>query len=413
MTEQQPPHSSEENRILHFSPLTTTLSSPSAASTLLAPPPSYAARSVPQDLGRLTIRNIDEIMGMEHDETDFLLGNGYLTRGERTAICGMGGVGKSRLVMQLAMCCRTGRDFIGWETRATDTRWLFLQTENSTRRLQSELHRMLSAFTPEDQDIIKAGLFLHTLEGDHDSYLALGDLDNRHRLAAAIEEQQPDIVVFDPLRDFAADDLNTDKGMSETLMLLQRLVAAGDPTRVPLIIHHAGTGRAGIQKVMGFDRSSFSRNSKVLHGWTRAVINVAPIRPDDNAVLVVASGKCNNATEFTPFCIRLNPDTMTYTMAEDIDLEEWQDRVSGEGGKGKDHEPEALLELVTPLERVPKIELQERARKEGISRRDFQDLLEDLLEHGELYVHEEKRFGKRPLLLVSRVKPDQEDDSEE
>src|SRR6266581_3890462 len=78
----------------------------------------------------LTIRTVEEILEMKFDDADLILGNGYLASGERTAICGMGGVGKARLVMQLALCCRAGRQFLGWETRGTHLRWLFLQTEN-------------------------------------------------------------------------------------------------------------------------------------------------------------------------------------------------------------------------------------------------------------------------------------------
>src|SRR5205823_14962908 len=90
----------------------------------------------------LTIRTIREILAMSFDDKELVLTNGYLARGEGTAFCGMGGVGKSRLVMQLALCCRTGRDFLGWPTQGRELRWLFLQTENSCRRLQYDLRRM-------------------------------------------------------------------------------------------------------------------------------------------------------------------------------------------------------------------------------------------------------------------------------
>src|SRR5437868_981902 len=75
----------------------------------------------------LTIRTIYEILSLTFDDADLILPNGYLALGERTAICGMGGVGKSRLVTRLALCCRAGRDFLGWETRGRELRWLFLQ----------------------------------------------------------------------------------------------------------------------------------------------------------------------------------------------------------------------------------------------------------------------------------------------
>ena len=110
---------------------------------------------------------------MSFDDKELVLTNGYLARGERTAFCGMGGVGKSRLVMQLALYCRTGDDFLGWQTQGRELRWLFLQTENSCRRVQYDLLRMLSAFTADEQEAIKAGIFFHTLEADDDGFLML------------------------------------------------------------------------------------------------------------------------------------------------------------------------------------------------------------------------------------------------
>jgi hypothetical protein len=44
----------------------------------------------------LTVRTIGEILEMSFDSSDLVLSNGYLAFGERTALCGMGGVGKSR-----------------------------------------------------------------------------------------------------------------------------------------------------------------------------------------------------------------------------------------------------------------------------------------------------------------------------
>ena len=125
----------------------------------------------------LTIRTIDEILTMKFDDADLVLSNGYLARGERTAICGMGGVGKSRLAMQIALCCRSGQDFLGWETRGRELRWLFLQTENSYRRLKYDLERMLTAFSPAECEVDKNGVFFHTLEADDDGFLML-DLEN-------------------------------------------------------------------------------------------------------------------------------------------------------------------------------------------------------------------------------------------
>jgi AAA domain-containing protein len=291
----------------------------------------------------LTIRTIDEILKMSFDDKELVLTNGYLALGERTAICGMGGVGKSRLVMQLALCCRTGRDFLGWETRASHLRWLFLQTENSCRRLKYDLNRMLSAFTPEEQKAIKSGVFFHTLEADDDGFLML-DLENSHRIADAIDKFQADIVVFDPLRDFSLEDLNSDKFMIETLRDIVRVTKRGNPKRVPLTVHHAATGKAGVQKLTGWERSSFGRNSKALQMMARAQINIAPAKPDDNSAIIIASGKCNNAPEFTPFAARLSFETMLYARDDDFDLQSWEREVSS-STKRRTFSPQLVREL--------------------------------------------------------------------
>src|SRR5262249_33650516 len=152
--------------------------------------------------------------------------------------------------------------------------------------------RMLSAFTPGEQDAVKAGVFFHTLEADDDGFLVL-DVENAERIANAIAKVRADIVVYDPLRDFGSDDLNSDRYMTETLREISHVTKRRNPKRIPLIIHHAGTGKAGIVKATGFDRSSFGRNSKVLFSWTRAQINVSPGLPDDNSVIVISSAKCS------------------------------------------------------------------------------------------------------------------------
>jgi AAA domain len=281
----------------------------------------------------LTIRTIAEILDMTFDDdSEMILANGYLTNGERTAVCGMGGVGKTRLIMQLALCCRAGRNFLTWSTRGRESVFLFLQTENSCRRLKFDLERMLTGFTAEECDRIKNGIFFHTLEQDEDGFLML-DLENSERIANAIAKTGANVVVFDPLRDFGSDDLNSDRYMAETLREISRVTKRGNPNRALLVIHHAGTGKAGIQKTLGFDRSSFGRNSKVLFSWARAQINVAPALPDDNSLIIIASGKCSNAPEFEPFAARLNPENMLYEIDEGFDMESWRQELGSSTSK--------------------------------------------------------------------------------
>jgi hypothetical protein len=376
----------------------------------LAPPkkaPGELARTVdPQasDGKRrpLTIRTLGEILDMSFDDKELVLPNGYLALGERTAICGMGGVGKSRLIMQLALCCRAGRDFLGWKTQRPELRWLFLQTENSNRRLKYDLARMFSAFTPDEQEAIKAGVFFHTLEADDDGFLML-DGENSERIVNAVAAVGADVVVFDPLRDFGADDLNADRHMTETLREISRITKRGNPKRIPVIIHHAGTGKAGILKATGFDRSSFGRNSKVLFSWTRAQINVAPGLPDDNSVIVVSSAKCSNAQEFEPFAAALDEKTMLYRRDEGFDLDAWQRSLESPRGGAEKLSVEIIVNLLPVGGSIPKTQVIERLRDKGIGEKRSRAFISgNLAPSGPIHEWHIKRSGKRDEIHLSR-----------
>jgi len=313
-----------------------------------------------------------------------------------------GGVGKSRLTMQLALCCRTGREYLGWETRGPELRWLFLQTENSCRRLQADLERMLSAFTPTERQAITAGVFLHTLEADDDGFLAL-DMENRERISDAIAKTDTNIVVFDPLRDFGIDDLNADAHMTETLREISRLTRRGNARRVPLVIHHALTGKTGIQKVVGFDRSSFGRNSKVLFMWARAQINVAPVRPNDNSMLIIASGKCSNFTEFEPFAVRLDFDTMLYSRDDDFDVEQWRDSLDSAKSPADRLTLDAVLTMLPEAVSTAKNTVIEKLQDKGIGEKKARAILDEYTSlNGPIYEWRVKRSGKRDEIHLAR-----------
>ncbi|MGA2871127.1 MAG: hypothetical protein ABSF34_18450, partial [Verrucomicrobiota bacterium] len=129
--------------------------------------------------------------------------------------------------------------------------------------------------------------------------------------------------------DFAIGDLNKDADMKFTLQSLSRVCRKGNPRRAIIVLHHALTGKAGMARATGYDRASFGRNSKTLHAWTRAQINLAPVDPDTNDRLVIACGKCSNGKEFSPFAVRLNIESMIYEVDSTVDVSQWEQDVTG------------------------------------------------------------------------------------
>jgi|GEM_PF-740073 len=292
----------------------------------------------------LTIRAPDDLLAMTFDDTDRILGDRLLATGQSLVIAGAGSIGKSRLLLQLAVATITGRQFLGFETRRADLRWLLLQAENSNRRLQTDL-AALRAWVGDDWPRVNQQLAIHTLERDADGFLSLDNPDAQRRIADAIRNTEPDIVCWDSLYNFGIGDLNKDEDMSGTLLSISRLTTAGNPNRCPVVLHHALTGKTGAARATGYDRASFGRNSKVLHSWTRGQMNVAPGSPDSNDVLVLTCGKCSNGREFAPFAVRLDPESMIYEVAPDFDVAAWQAEVSGSSDREPIMTPERVREL--------------------------------------------------------------------
>lgn len=269
----------------------------------------------------LSVRSPDEILSMPSDPAENLMGNRLLTRGGRLVIAGAGGVGKSRLSLQLAASVISGREFLTLPTYGRGTRWLALQAENDNVRLKADLGA-LKSWLGDDWGEVSQRLVIHTLETEQDVFLSLGDDIACTAIRRLLDRVRPDVVVWDSLYNFATGDLNKDADMRETLVRLHQVSQHGNPKRAIVVLHHATTGRAGMGKLTGFDRASFGRNSKVLHSWARGQINVGPVSPNDNDTLAIACGKASNGREFAPFAIRLDEPTMIYVPAPDVDVEE-------------------------------------------------------------------------------------------
>jgi len=184
--------------------------------------------------------------------------------------------------------------------------------------------------------------------------------------------------------------------MTETLREISRITKRGNPKRIPLIIHHAGTGKSGIQKATGFDRSSFGRNSKVLFSWVRAQINIAPGSADDNNTIVICSAKCSNAKEFEPFAATLDEEAMLYGRDEDFDFDVWQHSLdSGRGGADK-LTLDVVIEILPLTGSIPKAVVIERLRDKGIGEKRSRAFISaNLAPLGPVHEWHIKRSGKR------------------
>jgi hypothetical protein len=308
-----------------------------------------------REIQRLTVLTPDEILALPRDEHACIMGDRLLAKGQSLVIAGQPGLGKSKLALQFAFACNTGRDFCGLVTHGRGLRWLLLQTENSVARLQEDLAALKKwAGSEFDQSL----LHLQVIRSDEDGFLCLDDKATVARISNTIQLVQPDGVIADPLRDFGVGNLDSDADMIATLRELSRLVRLGNPDRALILLHHALTGRAGVVKAFGLERAGFARNSKALLGWTRAQINVIPGAEDSNETLVLTCGKNSNGKEFPPVAVRRNGDGI-YEVADDFDIESWREEIVGGGRERRVFNPRIITEINWPR---PELEKKQLAR---------------------------------------------------
>jgi len=325
----------------------------------------------------LSVRRFSELVQMTFDELDNYFGDRILAAGQPCTLLGPGGIGKSRLSLQLAVCMITGRDFLGMPTRASSKRWLFIQTENSNRRLNFDARNIMRALelTHDELALLDDCLVIHTLESDIDALLTLSHQESYTAVKSLIHDVQPDFVQWDPLNSLTDQDLNSDMDMRALVAAISSVTQNGRQDRVPLVLHHAITGKLGAARAVGWEKTSYGRNSKVLQAWTRAQINMAPRSPDNPNLILLSCGKNNNGKPFPEIGVIFDEDAGIYLLDEHFDPAEFREDVGIAVQKRQPILPEDVALLCQP--KTPKPQLVKRIKEEfGVQQRAAYDAID-------------------------------------
>lgn len=261
---------------------------------------------------------------------------GGFSLGASCVIFGQGGLGKSRLALNLARNQVLGLPFAGLPTAAQPLRHLMMGSENSIHRLQYDIRRMNVGLTPEEIARLGAHIRLATLEGPEDTFISLASPVNVDRWRLTIEQQKPDVLWADPWGDILDGDANGDDDARNTLAVLRRLLRKVNPSAGLGILAHARTGAKNILQAIGYDAANFGKGSKALYSSARCVWNLAPGDETESPLLVCVHAKSNDTPKEKPFALRLDPETMLYGKEAEFDLDAWVaevgQRASGKGG---------------------------------------------------------------------------------
>jgi len=175
----------------------------------------------------LSVRTPDELLAMTFRASDIYLDDGIIAKGQCGAIIGPAGVGKSRIVTQMACSLILGTQFMGIQVGTHDKKCLFLQAENSNRRLKDQLSKQIETYTAAQRKHINAHLSFTTQENDRDANLRMNTSANINKIARVMNQIKPDVIFVDPLNAFAKGSLTSADGMLATLHGLCKLVAVG------------------------------------------------------------------------------------------------------------------------------------------------------------------------------------------
>ena len=228
------------------------------------------------------------------------------------AIFGQGGLGKSRISMNIARNQVLSMPFGGMSTGTKPLRHLFMGTENGLHRLQHDIRKMSSGLHPEQVALLDEHIFLATLEAADDPYVTLSDPENVERWRVTIAERRPDVLWVDPWGDVQAGDANAESDARWTIAELTKILGTVNRDSAMNVLAHARTGAKNIMEAIGYDGANFGKGSKALYSCARSVFNLAPGSEEENPPVVVACPKNNDAARPKAFALTLNMDNMTY-----------------------------------------------------------------------------------------------------
>jgi hypothetical protein len=361
--------------------------------------------------GRMTLWPPSRFLAHQEDPGAYLLGDGYLERGEWTSLVGLGGLGKTRLALWLAVCLITRREWLGLKPGSKPPRVAFLSSENGIRRWKRDLAKMNSTLRQDEVAAVEDKLRILALTPDAECDLRPSEGGGAARMIATLEAEEPDLVIFDPLADMIDGDESKTADMVGTLRSLREVHRLGCPEAALLIVHHARSGADNVA-IAGdrYNAGAFGRGSKAFYSRVRCELQLAPGDKDNGNLLVLACGKANNTIPFTARGIVFDPETFTYSVDPNFDLEAWRSNVHGK----RKETAVSVADVVNAVrELAPEIGAQttrkavcDHLKGSGCSLRTVQDRIKTALKTG--FLREGKtrydiRLGTKPMSQLSQL----------
>jgi replicative DNA helicase len=183
---------------------------------------------------------VHALLDRTYPDEPAVVGDGVITRRSIGILGGGPKLGKSALVMNLALCASVGQPWLGFPTERART--LIVNAEVQERELRTRMKVMLQDFTPS---LPHDAIYFVTDRG-----LRIDRGDGLQTLRRLIEETTPDLLVLDPLSRFHDLDENTTRDMGMIIAALGQLVDAYG--LAILLVHHIAKPSTGDPRQGGF-----------------------------------------------------------------------------------------------------------------------------------------------------------------
>jgi hypothetical protein len=182
---------------------------------------------------------VDEFMSVVPDEPDWVV-PGLLARGDRFVLTGSGGIGKSTLLAQVAVCAAAGVPPFDWHEQDgfEPVRVMVLDCENADHQLKTRLWPMLREArdngTPVDDRLTIGG---------RGNPLDLLNPQNALSLLRTVEHDKPDLVYIGPVYKLHNDDPDKEAVVKRITSVLDQIRATG--AALITEAHHAKAAKQG------------------------------------------------------------------------------------------------------------------------------------------------------------------------
>jgi hypothetical protein len=228
----------------------------------------------------LKIVTVAEIKAYVPEPKTFLIGADMVSLGELTVIAGLPGLGKSRLANTLAFAGARGHgEWMGYAVRRR-FRTLVLQSENSMRRMQSEVQTL-------SDDVAEWVRF------SEPTALMFSSPDFRQAVRRYYETWPFDLLLIDPWSDVVRDEKFSD--YQEALENVNASVPAGDKRPAVLIVAHLKKSVLGDKRLTGRQLMGQVSGSMRLMQKARTAFMLQPATDDiEDDRVIFDCGKSNN-----------------------------------------------------------------------------------------------------------------------